>query len=197
MASNPIKPEEILSPSAYEKVRRERVAEIIALKARRRIDVGPWMSFAFENRATAVYQIQEMVRIERITDQTALAHEIETFADLLPGEGELSATLFIEITDEGQRRQALLELGGIEKTVELQIGERKVPAFDKRPIDPRWERPGQATAVYYLGFELSADHRKAFASPAGEVWLRTNHPKYRHAAALSAEQRREFSSDWK
>jgi len=196
MALNPIKPEDILSPSAYEKVRRERVAEIIKVKERRRVEVGPWMSFAFENRATAVYQVQEMVRIERITDPTALAHEIETFADLLPGEGELSATLFIEITDEALRRKAMLELGGIEKTVELQIGEQNVPAFDKRPIDPRWERPGQATAVYYLGFKLSADQRRAFAGQSGEVWIRTNHPKYRHAAALSAEQRTELAADW-
>lgn len=196
MASNPIKPSDILSPSEYEKTRRERVAAVIKLKDRRRVEVGPWMSFAFENRATVLHQIQEMVRIERITDPTAVAHEIETFADLMPGEGELSATLFIEISEEEHRRKAMRELGGIEKAVELRIGDDKVAAFDKRPIDPRWERPGQATAVYYLGFKVSPALRNVFAGQAGEVWLSTSHPHYRHAAALSDEQRRELAADW-
>jgi hypothetical protein len=192
----PIKPEDLLTPAEYEKVRRERLADVIALKERRRVEVGPWVSCAFENRRTVLHQVQEMIRIERITEPSAVAHEIETFADLMPGPGELSLTLFIEITDDAQRRQALARLGGIEKTLTLTVGEHAVPAFDKRPIDPRWERPGQATAVYYLGFRLNAAAQAAFASDAGEAWVKLTHPEYSHAAALSRPQRRELASDW-
>ena len=194
MAAKPITPEDILAPDAYEKTRRERVAAIIALKDRRRVEVGPWVSCVFENRATVLHQIQEMVRIERLTDPTAVAHEIETFADLVPAPGELSLTLFIEITDDAQRKKALASLGGIETSLHLVIGSEKIPAFDKRPIDPAWERPGQATAVYYLGFEVSGALQKSFARE--DVSLTFTHPRYRHAAGLSPEQRKELATDW-
>lgn len=192
----PITPSDLLSPSDYEKARRERVAAVIALKDSRRVELGPWVSCVFENRATVLHQIQEMVRIERLTDPTAVRHEIETFADLIPEPGELSLTFFIEISDDEQRRKALQSLGGIEKTFALEIGDEKIPAFDKRPIDPRWERPGQATAVYYLGFRIPERLRAAFAAPSTEVWSKLNHPAYKHAAALSADLRRSLASDW-
>jgi hypothetical protein len=194
MAARPISAQDLLSPDEYEKSRRARVAAIIKLKDARRVEVGPWVSCVFENRATVLHQIQEMVRIERLTDPAAVAHEIETFADLVPEEGELSLTLFIEITDAAMRQKALASLGGIEKSLSLVIGPQKIPAYDKRPIDPAWERPGQATAVYYLGFKVPPAARGRFLSE--EVSLSFSHPRYRHAAGLSAEQRAELASDW-
>ena len=194
MAVRPIKLEDLLSAAQSEESRRQRVAEIIEIKNRRRVEIGPWVSCVFENRATVLYQIQEMVRIERLSEKSALEHEIETFADLLPGEDELSLTMFIEISDDSLRHAALTTLGGIEKTLTLELGAERIPAFDKRPIDPRWERPGTATAVYYLGFRLSPPMRNLFTGPAGEAWLKLSHPRYRHAAALSSEQRRELAA---
>ena len=82
MALPPIQPDEILPPEEYEKTRRERVAAIIALKDRRRVEIGPWVSCAFENRATALYQIQEMVRIEHLTEPAAVARAIGPVAAL-------------------------------------------------------------------------------------------------------------------
>ena len=195
MAYQPIRPEDFESPTDYERHRREGIAGIIALKERRRVEVGPWVSLAFENRRTVLHQIQEMIRIERITDPKAVLHEIEAFEELMPRDNELSATMFIEITDEAQRRAALSTLGGIEKTITLKIGQAEVPAFDKRPIDPSIERPGEATAVYYLGFRLTPKHCADFKDGSGEVWLQVSHPKYKHAAALSAQQRQELSGD--
>ncbi len=189
MASNRIERSDLLGLAEYERVRKERLAEIIALKTARRVEVGPWVSFVFENRETVLYQIQEMLRIERITEPAMIDHEIETYAELLPGPGELSATMFIEISDAEQRRAALAKLGGIEKTVALRVGSRKVAAFDKRPIDPRFERPGQATAVYYLGFPLGD------VGLPGDVWLEVSHPRYRHAAALTDSQKLALSAD--
>jgi hypothetical protein len=194
MASTAITPSDLLSLADYEKVRPETVRRVIALKTRRRVELGPWVSLVFESRETVLYQIQEMLRIERITDAAMIDHEIETYAELLPGEGELSLTLFIEIPDPQLRAAALSKLGGIETSLTLELaGDIPVPAFDKRPIDPQFERPGQATAVYYLGFTLSSEQRRAFASGAGDVWLKTGHPEYRHAAALSNAQRKELA----
>jgi hypothetical protein len=194
MASTPINPKDLLSLADYDKQRPAAVARIIALKTRRRVEVGPWISLVFENRDTVLYQIQEMLRIERITDAALIDHEIETYAELLPGQGELSLTLFVEIADADLRSAALSKLGGIEKSLTLQIGDDiPIPAFDKRPIDPAWERPGQATAVYYLGFKLSSEQRRLFNSAKDEVWLKFGHPEYRHASALSSAQRRELA----
>lgn len=194
MTSTPISRTDLLSLAEYEKRRPETVQRIIGLKSRRRVELGPWISLVFESRDTVLYQIQEMLRIERITDPAMIDHEIETYAELLPGEGELSLTLFIEISDPTLRAAALAKLGGIEKSLTLDIGDDiPVPAFDKRPIDPQFERPGQATAVYYLGLSLSPEQRRAFASGGDEVWLKTSHPEYRHAAALSDTQRRELA----
>ena len=193
MAPTPITRSDLLSLADYQAQRQQRLQAVIALKSARRVEVGPWVSFVFENRQTVLYQIQEMLRIERITDERMIDHEIETYAELLPGEGELSATMFIEISDPEQRRAALAKLGGVEKTVALRVGERKIPAFDKRPIDPRFERPGQATAVYYLGFALPAAERAAFS--AADVWLEVSHPEYRHAAALSSANKKALAAD--
>src|SRR5262249_17917960 len=132
MAFEPIDPSELLSPAEYEKRRRQVVADMIALKSLRRVEGGPWIAVVSENRQTVLDQIQEMVRIERLTDPAAVRHEIETYEELIPKDGELSATLFIEISDAEQRRQALSKLGGIEKAVSLTIGAGAIPAFDKR-----------------------------------------------------------------
>ena len=194
MGSRSIDPSDLLSLLEYEKRREKMRAEIIALRQLRRVEAGPWVSLAFEDRRTVLYQIQEMLRIERIVDPEKVRHEIETYADLLPRPGELSATFFIEIPDEGQRRAALSFLGGIERHVRLRCGNSTSAAVDKRPIDPSIERPGQATAVYYLGFPLDPALRAALRG-SEQVWLEINHPRYHHAAGLSPETRASLASD--
>ncbi len=189
-----IEPADLLPLPEYLEQRPRIVRDIIALKNRRRAEVGPWVSLVFENRATALYQIQEMVRVEHLSEPEAIQHEIETYSELMPGPGELSATLFIEISDSRQRHAALARLGGIEKRVFLRLGSERVPAFDKRPIDPRFERPGQATAVYYLGFRLTSAQRAGFERC--DVWLDIDHPAYRHSSALSPQSRASLAGDF-
>jgi hypothetical protein len=84
-------------------LREDRRRRVIALKERRRVEVGPYLSFVFENRETLLFQIQEMCRAERIIDDARIQEEIDVYSALLPGPGELSATLFIEIADKDQR----------------------------------------------------------------------------------------------
>ena len=195
MAVRTIDPAELLSLAEFDRRREEIRREIIAIRDRRRVEVGPWVSFTFENRRTVLYQIQEMLRIERITDPAKVAEEIEAYRDLLPGPRELSATMFIEISEAAQRDRALSRLGGIEKTISLRLGRLRSRALDKRPIDPRFARPGRASAVCYLGFPVAA--RAAKAPPWRSASLEIAHPAYGHSAALRPDTLAALARDLK
>ncbi|MBI4425924.1 MAG: DUF3501 family protein [Elusimicrobia bacterium] len=194
MESTPIRPEELLSLEAYERVRAARRAEVIGLRELRRVELGPWLSVVFENRETVLYQIQEMLRIERIVEPERIRHEIETYEELLPAASALSGTLFIEITDAAQRQAALPELLGIEGRLRLKAGPLLSPGEDKRPIDPSVARP-QAACVHYLRFPIEPALQAAFRSGEPPLWLEVDHPRYAHAARLKPEQSAELSRD--
>src|SRR5690606_11840107 len=122
---------------------------IIALKKARRVSVGPDLTFVFENHDTVFFQIQEMLRTERITDLDAVRHELAVYNALLPQPGELSATLLIELTDQAHIAERLRALIGIDETVWLAIG-------DQPPIRADFEA-GRSTeeklsAVQYVRF---------------------------------------------
>lgn len=193
MESNRIKPEELTSLADYGRARLGRRAAIIRVRERRRVEIGPWVSVVFENREAVLYQIQEMLHIERITDAAAIRHEIETYEELLPGPGELSGTLFVEIADEAQRRAALPVLSGIETSIALKSAGHRVAGEDKRPIAPAFVRP-RAACVYYLRFAIPDPAKAALASGA-ETWLEVNHPQYAHAARLSPELVKELAAE--
>ena len=106
----PITRGEILSIAEYELIRPHFRSRIIADKKLRRLAVGDHISVVFENRDTVLYQIQEMVRTERITSEPAIAHELATYNDLIPASGQLSITLFVEIPDAALREKMLIEL---------------------------------------------------------------------------------------
>lgn len=195
MDFRPIETSDLLPLEEYDRKRDEIRAGIISLKNLRRVECGPWVSLVFEDRRTVLYQIQEMLRIERITKPEAVRHEIETFSDLMPKPGELSATVFIEIPDPVQREAALSQLGGIEKHLRVRAGSQAAQAVDKRPIDPRFERPGRASAVYYLGFPFGEKARESFISGAEDVWIDVLHPRYKHSAALTPETRKSLAND--
>jgi hypothetical protein len=177
-----IKPADLLSLEEYKKRHLDIRREIIAIRDLRRVEAGPHVSFTFENRRTVIYQIQEMIRVEHLTDPAKIRDEIEAYKDLLPRPDELSATMFIEISDAAQREKALSELGGIEKKISLTLDGKPAPARDKRPIDPRFERPGRASAVYYLGFPLAKS-----LEGLENARLEITHPRYGHTAALRPE----------
>lgn len=181
-----IEPKDLLPLEEYKARHQEARAEVIKVRDLRRVEVGPWVSFTFENRATVLYQIQEMIRVEHLTDPAKVREEIEAYEELLPTPVELSATMFIEISDAVQRDRALSMLGGVEKSIALRIASASIPARDKRPIDPRLERAGRACAVYYLGFPLSAE-AKAGLLKGTPARLEIAHPKYGHCATIPPE----------
>ena len=124
----PIGPAEILNLYDYERVRHARREAVIVLKADRRVGVGRYLSFVFENRETVWFQIQEMIRAERIVDEDKIADELAVYNTLLPRPGELAATMFIEIGDAAQIKPVLDTLLGIDTGghVRLQVGDHVI-----------------------------------------------------------------------
>jgi len=177
-------------------VRAEFRAQVLAAKAHRRVPVGPAFTFLFENRLTVLYQVQEMLRIEGISDPKAIRHEVDTYNELIPPPGGLSATLLIEYEDAQERARELPLLLGIERHVRLQVGELPpVPAvFDARQIGE-----DRVSAVQYLTFALPAPHRRLWsgfaAGPAGRIRLLVDHPHYTWEAALSRETAAALAED--
>jgi hypothetical protein len=178
----------------YEKVREERRRRVIALKAKRRITVGPYLSFVFENRETLLFQIQEMCRAERIIDDAKVQEEIDVYGALLPGPGELSATLFIEIVDQDQIKPVLDRFMGIDtgRHVWLEMGRGMiVPGeFEAGHSD---EEKGKLAAVHFVRFAFSPEAMHAFR--ASDVHLVVDHPAARARARLSDETKAELLTD--
>src|SRR6185369_16972757 len=112
---------ELLDLGAYEQIRPHFRAAVIEQKKRRRFSPTDELSIVFENHDTVLLQIQEMLRTERITREDAVRHELDTYNDLVPVPGELSATLFVEIADRDTRERRLVELAGLEGSLALEV----------------------------------------------------------------------------
>jgi len=192
--TRPIALSDVINFFEYEKVREERRRRVIALKQKRRVQVGPFLSFVFENRETLLFQIQEMCRAERIIDDAKVQEEIDVYRALLPGPAELSATVFIEITEKDQIKPVLDRFMGIDtgRHVWLEMGKGIVVpgVFEAGHSD---EEKGKLAAVHFVRFAFTAEAVTAFRS--GEGYLAVDHPASRARARLSEETRAELLTD--
>jgi Protein of unknown function (DUF3501) len=188
---------EVLDLVEYEKAREGMRARVIALKKNRRVGVGENLTFLFENRETVLFQIQEMVRTERIVDDSRVQEEVDAYNALIPSAGELSATLFIEIPDlhlmgHDQVREAVNRFQGIDKGgVTLQVGDAPaIPAF----FEDGHSKEEKMAAVHYLRFRVPVDvaARLAAGDPARLV---VEHPRYKAEALLPQALRAELQGD--
>jgi Protein of unknown function (DUF3501) len=156
------------------------------VKRARRVGVGPYLSFVFENRDTLLYQIQEMCRVERITDPSKVQDEIDVYSALLPRPGELSATLMIEIGDKDQIKPVLDRFQGIDRGqhVWMQVGkEFAVPGeFETGHSD---EEKGKLAAVHFVRFAFPDGAATAFSD--APISLVVDHPAARARTEFSAE----------
>jgi hypothetical protein len=185
--------EEIPTLDEYEKIRNEFRQAVIEQKKLRRIQVGPYISLTFENRETVLFQIQEMLRVERVTDPVKVQEEIDTFNDLIPGPLELSATLFIEVTEESKTKEILDSLIGLDEPniVYFQIGKKiKVPAT----FEAGRSAPEKISAVHYLRFKWGFTQVETFRSER-ENALVIDHPNYKERALLSEETKKVLLED--
>lgn len=187
----PVTLDDVVGLERYEAVRDDLRRRVIALKKARRVSVGPELTFVFENHATVYFQIQEMLRAERITDLDAVRAELEVYNALLPEFGQLSATLLIEITDHEDVAARLLAYLGIDECVALEVGGEVVPA----EFEPGRSREDKLSAVQYVRFALPAAARAAFADPAVPVRLVVEHPQYRHGVELVGDVRASLAVD--
>ena len=185
---------DVLNFFEYEKVREEMRGRVIALKRTRRVAVGPYLSFVFENRDTLLFQIQEMCRVERITDDAKIQDEIDVYGALLPRQGELSATLMIEIADKEQIKPVLDRFMGIDagQSVWIQVGKEFAVAgeFEAGHSD---EENGKLAAVHFVRFPFPEAAVRAFAD--SPVFLAVDHPAARARVELAAETKAALSED--
>jgi len=187
---NKIRLDDILGFSAYEKVRQKFREDIIEKKKQRRVAVGDKISIVFENRDTVIFQIQEMLRAEKITDLDKIREEIAVYNELIPGPGELSATLFLEIEDQTHLRDELLKFLGIDETVSLKVGARSIPGR----FEEGRSKEDKISAVQYVRFPFDSEARQAFLG-GEQAELAIDHPNYKARTVLSPEVRKSLAED--
>ena len=186
--------DDILDLRAYEKIRAGKKAEILEVKRRRRIELGTFVTVMFESRDTMWYQIQEMLRAERVISEEGVVDELRAYNPLIPEAGQLCATVFIELTSESAMREWLTKLVGIERSFRLLLADgREVAPVTDEQHDAALTRDDVTAAVHYIRFEFTPDDLVAFR--AGPVTLVCTHPKYREAMELADFTIAEVSRD--
>jgi len=187
--------DDIADLRAYERERAEFRSRVIALKRDRRVALGPVVTIVFENATTMRFQIQEMARAERLMSDEAIQHELDTYNPLIPGPGELSMTLFIELTSEAELRSWLPRLVGVERAVGLVIGEgERIAAALDAAHERQLTRETVTASVHYLRIRLDEVQRARFRAEPSRLVI--DHPSYRHEAVLSPTTVASLVADW-
>jgi hypothetical protein len=185
---------DVLDLRAYERVREDYRARIIARKRDRRVAIGPFMTLVFECVDTVRFQVQEMARAEKIISDEAIQVELDIYNRLLPGEGELSATLFIELTSDAGLREWLPRLVGIERRLGVSLDGEVVASVPEAEHAAALTRDTLTPAVHYVRFGFTDAQVAAFGD-AEEVALVATHPAYEARTDLPAAVRRELLGD--
>jgi len=175
--------DDIMPMSEYEAIRKERRAAITALKRDRRLSVGPYATFYFENFETMWMQVHEMLFIER-GGEAQIAGELTAYNPLIPRGKELIATLMLEIADPVQRERALLGLNNIENSIALIVGDTTIAALPIEDEISRTNSDGKTSSVHFVRFPFDDAAVVAFRDPATRTTLGFEHPNYGHLAIL-------------
>jgi len=180
----------------YEREREVFRDRIIRIKKDRRVAVGDLITFVFENRDTVLFQIQEMVRAERIVEPAKIQDEIDVYNELLPGENELSATMFIEISESREIKPTLQKLLGLTRpgTVRLEF-ENRHPINGEIEGGREEEAAGRLSAVQYVKFHLGPEASQSFSSTDESASIVIDHPNYKARAQVSGSLRAALRSD--
>ncbi len=178
----PLKRSDLMSLEQYSEQRAEFRQRVLEHKKPRRIDVGPNFTLYFEDRLTIQYQVQEMLRIEKVFEAAGIEEELSAYNPLIPDGSNLKCTAMFEFPDEEERRRRLVDLRGVEDRVWLQVeGFDQVFAIANEDL-PR-SNDEKTSAVHFMRFELSADMINALASGTG-MSMGVNHDLYKHSVNL-------------
>ncbi len=182
---------DIADARAYEREREDFRRQIIELKKKRRISIGPYITMVFESAETMRFQIQEMARVERMYTDEAIQTELDTYNPLIPAGGRLPVTLFIELTSDELLREWLPKLVGIERSIELRFDGRAIRCAPESSHEAQLTREETTAAVHYVNFDLDPSDVVAlteFVAGGGVgATLAVVHENYRYETELSAE----------
>ena len=173
--------DELYSLEEYAALRPEFREKVMAHKRDRRVQIGPNATLYFEDHLTIQYQVQEMLRIERIFESDAIEEELAAYNPLIPDGTNWKATFMLEYEDEQERRRALAGLTGIEKRVWIKIGDH-TPVYPITNEDMERETEEKTSAVHFMRFEFTPDMLVAFKADE-PVSMGIDHPKYNHTTS--------------
>ena len=189
-----IKEDDVINIDKYINERPKIKKEISQIKKFRRISVGPYATFYFECYDTMIYQVQEMLYIER-GGVEQMKDELQAYNPLVPKGKELVATLMFEINNEFKRKEFLNSVGGIEEETFIQIGEQKIISRPEQDTD-RTTKEGKASSVHFLHFDFTGELIKEFVKDESVVLLGFSHKNYKHFSELSLEVKSELKKDF-
>ena len=190
--SHILEKKDLLSLEQYSIDRDEIRKQVINIKKNRNLEIGDHLRLLFENKATIQYQIQEMLRIEKIFDSEGIQEELDVYNPLIPNGSNLKATMMIEYPDENKRKVALSELIGIEKQVFFEVkGYPKVYAISNEDLDRETEE--KTSSVHFMRFEFTEDMIKDFGE--GTV-IGVEHDNYKHTVSISKDVLLQLASDF-
>ena len=183
----------LLSLAAYARERKAFRARVIEHKKRRTVPLGEHVTLIFEDELTVRYQIQEMLRIERIFEEAGIEGELEAYNPLVPDGSNLKATMMIEYPEVAERQRSLAKLKGIEDRVWVQVeGGARVYAIADEDLER--ENEEKTSAVHFLRFELDAPMRKALRDGA-QLRVGVDHPQYEAQVATPPAVREALAGD--
>lgn len=183
---------DIKGPALYGPIRDDFRKRIIELKKPRRIIVGDRVSMVFENRHTLIFQIEEMLRAESLTGEAQINDEIEVYNALMPGDDSLSATLFLELPADADKRAEMQRLIGLDEHVVLHIGAHAIRA----DFEPGRSTDDRISAVQYTRYPLSAEAKAALLTPGTRVAVEIDHPGYTHRVECDEATRASLAADY-
>ncbi|HEY4163531.1 MAG TPA: DUF3501 family protein [Dongiaceae bacterium] len=185
---------DILAPTDYAKRRADLRKEVVALKKRRRIEVGPAATFYFECYETMLQQVQEMLHIEK-GGEAQIADELRAYNPLIPKGAELVATVRFEIDDPVRRSRFLARLGGVEETAFIKLDTETVKGVPEADQD-RTNEVGKASSVQFIHFPFTAKQIALFREADRQVIIGFSHPDYSHMAVMPEIVRAELAKDF-
>lgn len=185
---------DILPDAEYAKQRAERRAALTPIKRLRRMDLGPVCTVYFECYETMLFQIQEMLLVER-GGEAQLADELAAYNPLIPQGSELVATIMFEIDDPLRRATILARLGRVEDHFFIQVGDERLPGIPEDDQE-RTRDDGKTSSVHFLRFPLTEKAIAAFRDPAVTILVGCDHEAYAHMAVMTPATRAELSRDF-
>lgn len=186
--------DDIMPIEAYAAQRKELKSKLVEKKRHRRVEIGPVATVYFESYETMWMQVHEMLYIER-GGAEQIEDELRAYNPLIPKGRELVATVMFEIDDPERRKRLLANLGGVEETAFIRVGDQEARGVPEADVD-RTSAEGKASSVQFIHFPFSAEQVEAFRREGAQVVVGFSHPSYAHMAVLPEETRAALATDF-